>query len=236
MNKKIIKKICIALVAAVLMTLMAVPVYADNVNTTTIRLKGRTYYLVTEYNRAYNTRSRLLQKTSKGNKAVAVTKYSGQQRMEYVGTYGNKIYFNYAYGKTLRTYTYTVGKQGFKLETGGLYLEGIRGRYAYGYTWVPEDNTPRKLCVYDLAAKATTYIGLGYFSDSNYINGKIYYVRYSNQYRTAYIMRCNPDGTGKKILKTLKSRYPMYSFTVEKNRADYYIDRNNRYYAKSVRY
>lgn len=231
-----IKKICVALVISVLMTLMAVPVYADDINTTTIQLKGHTYYLVTEYNNSYNTRSRLFEKTSTGRRVAAATRYSGQRRMEYVGTYENKIYFDYSDGQNIKTYAYTIGQQGFKLENSRLRLEGIRGKYAYGYIWVPEDNTPRKLCIYNLETKKATYIGTGYFSDSNYINGKIYYMRYSNQYKTAYIMRCNPNGTGRQILKTLKSKYRMYSFSVEKNRAEYYLDINDRYYAKSVRY
>ena len=236
MNKKIIKKICIALMASVLMVLLTIPIHADSINYTTIRAKGRTYYLSIEYNSAYQMRSRLYQQTSNGKKVVASTGFANENRLEYIGTYGSKLYFSYKYNTNIRTYSYTIGKSGFKLENGSLYLEAMRGVYAYGYRKIPDDNSPRKLYAYNVVTKKFAYLGIGYFSDEKYINGKIYYVKYANHYKTAYIMRCNPNGTGRKNLKTLKSRYPMYSFTIGKNSADYYIDRNNRYYAKSVHY
>lgn len=236
MNRKFMKKIGIALLVSVLLVLMAVPVQADNINYTTIRAKGRTYYLSIEFNRKYQMRSRLYQKTSSGKKVVAATGFANEKRLEYVGTYGNKLYFSYKYNKRIRTYSYTIGKSGFKLENGSLYLQAMRGNYAYGYRQIPDDNSPTKLYIYNVATRKSTYIGLGYFSDIKYIGGKIYYVRYSNRYRTAYIMRCNPNGTGKKILKTLKNKYPMYVFTIGKNRATYYIDRNDEYREASVRY
>lgn len=236
MDKKITKKIGIALLASLLLILLAVPVHADGVNFTTIRAKGRTYYLSIEFNRSYQMRSRLYQKTSSGKKVVAATGFANENRLEYVGTYGNKLYFSYKYNTRIRTYSYTIGKSGFKLENGSLYLEAMRGTYAYGYRKIPEDNSPVKLYVYNVVTRRSAYIGLGYFSDAKYIDGKIYYMRYSDRYRTAYIMRCNPNGSGKQILKVLKNKYPMFVFSVGKNRATYYIDRNNRYYGASVRY
>lgn len=236
MDRKFLKKIGIAVMASVLMVLLTIPVHADGVNYTTIRAKGRTYYLSIEFNSAYQMRSRLYQQTSSGKKVVASTGFAGENRLEYVGTYGNKLYFSYKYNTNIRTYSYTIGKSGFKLENGSLYLEAMRGVYAYGYRQIPEDNSPRKLYAYNVVTRRFAYLGVGYFSDAKYINGKIYYMKYANRYKTACIMRCNPNGTGKKVLKTLKSRYPMYVFTVGKNRADYYIDRNNRYYEASVRY
>ena len=70
MNRKFMKKIGIALLVSVLLVLMAVPVQADNINYTTIRAKGRTYYLSIEFNRKYQMRSRLYQKTSSGKKVA----------------------------------------------------------------------------------------------------------------------------------------------------------------------
>ena len=236
MNKKILRKICAALLASVLMVMMALPVYADNINYTTIRAKGHTYYLSIEFNQKFKMRARLYEKVSSKKKVVAATGFAEDNRLEYLGSYGNKLYFSHQYNRRLRTYSYTIGKSGFKLESGSLYLEAIRGNYGYGYRQVPDDNSPRKLYIYNLTTRKAVYIGLGYFSDLKYINGKVYYVRYSNRYKTAYIMRCNPNGTGKKILKVLKNKYPMYSFTIEKNRASYYLDIRGRYYEKSVRY
>ena len=85
------KKIGIALLVSILLVLMAVPVQADNINYTTIRGKGRTYYLSIEFNRKYQMRSRLYQKTSSGKKVVAATGFANENRLEYVGTYGNKL-------------------------------------------------------------------------------------------------------------------------------------------------
>ena len=121
------KKIGIALLVSVLLVLMAVPVQADNINYTTIRAKGRTYYLSIEFNRKYQMRSRLYQKTSSGKKVVAATGFANENRLEYVGTYGNKLYFSYKYNTRIRTYSYTIGKSGFKLENGSLYLKAMRG-------------------------------------------------------------------------------------------------------------
>lgn len=64
----IYEKIGIALLVSILLVLMAVPVQADNINYTTIRGKGRTYYLSIEFNRKYQMRSRLYQKTSSGKR------------------------------------------------------------------------------------------------------------------------------------------------------------------------
>ena len=144
------KKIGIALLVSILLVLMAVPVQADNINYTTIRGKGRTYYLSIEFNRKYQMRSRLYQKTSSGKKVVAATGFANENRLEYVGTYGNKLYFSYKYNTRIRTYSYTIGKSGFKLENGSLYLQAMRGNYAYGYRQIPDDNSPTKLYIYML--------------------------------------------------------------------------------------
>lgn len=206
--------------ALFLMLLVALPIKASAysyTSTDTIRAKGKTFYLQNTYttNRNY---AKLYQKTASGRKLVA-SKSSAYWGMSYSAAYGNKLYFTYQFNNSVRTYSYTIGKKGFKLVKKNLQIAEAKGRYAIGYTARATDVGASRLCLYNLKTKKVKSLGNGY--DPKRIGNKFYYAKMSKDYKTMWIMRCNLNGTGKKVLKKVKTKYFMFGARVYKNYATY---------------
>ena len=210
-----IRKRLIALIMVAIMVFGLLPMNVQAANSyereKKISINGKTYILWTYY-RAYDDKeaSFLLEKTAKRQQLVA--EYSGDSRMEYEFCYGKKIFFTLGHRPetTERTYSYTIGATEFQLEKSPLQLADHRGRYAIGYTYRATDIGANKLCLYNLSNRKQTFLGRGY--DIRFIGGKVYYVKVSKDDKTAQIIRCNPDGSGKKILKTVKDKRGLYGF------------------------
>lgn len=185
--------------------------------TRTFKVNGRTYIEKHSEGGYYDTI--LYQKVSGHTRQVAkISKY-----LMYRFSYGGKLYFEFGEGAIpCVTYTYTIGKKGFKLERKNMALTEHRGRYAVGYISVPGDPSPGELCFYDMASKKMKKLGRG--SSIRFIGNKIYYASVYNKY-TMQIVRRNADGSGKKILKTVrenKNRTLTYMSITNSHEAWYY--------------
>lgn len=204
---KFMAAVVLALVVATV-SVPAVPVQAAKSTTKTIKAGGNTYYLV---NREQNGRfrSRLYLKTSSGNKMVAGTSYS-YSTMVYKFNYTNKLYFSYGADGIYNTYTYTIGRSGFYRARKGLDLVARYRNYGIGYTVQATDIGPDSLCLFRFKDNKVKNLGKGY--DIRYFNNKVYYVLVSRNQKLAKVMRCNPDGTSKKTLRTIRSNYQMFNF------------------------
>ena len=236
MIKSYLKKFLTVLLAVALVLSSGAPameVQAGS-DTTVIRSNGRTFYLKTYRRKDYREKACLYQQTSKGKKLVAKTGYS-YYGMSYAFSYDKKLYFNYQESDNIKVYSYTIGKSGFKRERNNLLLLKRYGSYALGYSAFPRDISPKTICIYNLRTKKVKVLGKVY--DPKFIDCKIYYAKLSKDLKTAYIMRCNPNGSGQKVLKKIRSRYCMFGFTVGKHRATYGIMvSNGRAQSRSVRY
>ena len=164
--------------------------------TRTFKVNGRTYIEKHSEGGYYDTI--LYQKVSGRTRQVAkISKY-----LMYRFSYGGKLYFEFGEGAIpCVTYTYTIGKKGFKLERKNMALTEHRGRYAVGYISVPGDPSPGELCFYDMASKKMKKLGRG--SSIRFIGNKIYYASVCNKH-TMQIIRRNANGGGKKVLKTVR--------------------------------
>lgn len=159
----------------------------------TFRVNGRTYYIS---NDMYSTV--LYQKTGYNYRLVA----SIGKNMNYKFSYGNKLYFSGGGEWTsCYTYSYTVGKKGFN-RVGSFFLKSHRGRYAIGYMDIAGDPSPSSLCMFNLSSRKITRIGKG--CDIKFIGNKIYYAAVKNKY-TMQIIRRNANGSGKRVVKTIKT-------------------------------
>lgn len=177
---------------------------AVNGNTTTVQASsytvksnGRIYL---EKHNDYSHNTVLYQKVSGRYRQVA----KSSNWIRYRFSYGKKMYFTSGgEGSACITYTYTVGKKGFKLERRNMMLTDHRGRYAIGYITLAGDPSPSTLCCYDLVRKKMTRLGRG--CDIKFIGNKIYYA-YSYNRNTMQVIRRNANGSGKKVLKTIRGR------------------------------
>ena len=181
-------------------------------NTTIISARGKTFYLVEQSSRTqYKNITKLYQRTSYGNKLVANMSYSGNAGITYSLNYGNKMYFCVEEsGFYYNTYSYTIGKKGFRKERNGLKLIDRRGKYAIAYIHEATDIAPNTYCLYNLSSKKRQNIGYGY--GIRFIGKKIYYVKSPKNMKQAQIIRCNYNGSGKRVLKRLKSSWNMHGF------------------------
>lgn len=205
---------------ALFLLLLALPVKVSAYSyssTDTIQAKGKTFYLQKTYSSDKNL-VKLYQKTASGRKLVA-SKGSAYWTMSYSASYGNKLYFTYQFNNSVNTYSYTIGKKGFKLVKKNLQIADAKGRYAIGYTSRATDVGSSKLCLYDLKTKKLKSLGRGY--DPKRIENKYYYAKMSKDYKTMWIMRCNLNGTGEKVLKKVKTKHFMFGTRVYKNYATY---------------
>ena len=196
-------------------------------NTTIISARGKTFYLVEQSSRTqYKNITKLYQRTSYGNKLVANMSYSGNAGITYSLNYGNKLYFCVEEsGLYYNTYTYTIGKKGFKKERNGLKLIDRRGKYAIAYIHEATDIAPNTYCLYNLSSKKRQNIGYGY--GIRFIGKKIYYVKSSKNMKQAQIIRCNYNGSGKRVLKRLKSSWNMHGFRfINAHKVQYHISSN----------
>lgn len=194
-----------------------------NVRATTVQASSRTFksngrtYMEKHNDNTLNTV--LYQKVSGRYKQVA----KSSRYLWYRFSYGKKLYFSEVVdGGPCRTYTYTAGKKGFKLEYRNMMLTDHRGRYAIGHITVAGDPSPSLLCCYDLARKKMTRLGRG--CDIKFIGNKIYYA-YSYNQNTMQVIRRNANGSGKKVLKTIKEKknYVLtYMFVDSPHKVRYY--------------
>lgn len=170
--------------------------------TRTINVYGKTYYMVSnEY------RTSLYLKNGYYYTLVAQT---SQSFMNYSFSYKRNLYFvGGGEGRPCVTYKYKVGSYGFQ-RVGSVYLSGHKGKYAVGYTTLAGDPSPSSLCMYNLSTGRLTSLGRG--CDIKFIGNKIYYAACKNKY-TMQIVRRNSNGSGKKVIKTIR--------TAKKNRLTY---------------
>ena len=196
-------------------------------NTTIISVKGKTFYLVEQSSRTqYKNITKLYQRTNYGNKLVASINYSGNAGITYSLNYENKMYFCVEEsGLYYNTYTYTIGKKGFRKERNGLKLIDRRGKYAIAYIHEATDVAPNRYCLYNLSSKKSQSVGYGY--GIRFIGKQIYYVKSSWDMKQAQIIRCNYNGSGKRVLKRMKSSWNMHGFRfINAHKVQYHISSN----------
>ena len=196
-------------------------------NRSIISVKGRTFYLVEQSSRSqYKNISKLYLKTSYGNKLVANMSYSGNAGITYSLNYGNKLYFCVEEsGLYYNTYSYTIGQKGFRKEKNGLKLIDRRGKYAIAYIHEATDIGPNSYCLYNLSSKKRQNIGYGY--GIRFMGKQLYYVKSSKNMRQAQVIRCNYNGSGKRVLKRLKSSWRMSGFRfIDRHKVRYHISSN----------
>lgn len=169
------------------------------------RVNGRTY--IEKQNIGYYSSTALYQKVSGRTRQVAkISKF-----LRYRFSYGKKLYFSGGgEGTPCVTYTYTIGRKGFKLERNNMMLTEHRGRYAVGYITLAGDPSPSQLCFYNLARKKMTKLGRG--CDIQFIGNKIYYASVYNK-NIMQIVRRNANCSGKKVLKTVRENNKKYVIT-----------------------
>lgn len=185
--------------------------------TWTFKVNGRTYIEKHSEGGYYDTV--LYQKVSGRTRQVAKT----SNWIRYRFSYGGKMYFTGGgEGRTCLTYTYTIGQKGFKLERKNMLLTEHRGRYAIGYITQAGDPSPSQLCFYNIASRKMTKLGRG--CSIRFIGNKIYYASVYNKY-TMQIVTRNANGSGKKVLKTVrenKNRNLTYMEITNSHEAWYY--------------
>lgn len=189
-------------------------VHADS---QTFKTNGKTFTVVSNY----NSGTTLYQKVSGYYKPVARISKTARYRF----SYGKKIYFSEGgEGRNCYTYTYTIGKKGFKFEK-NIYLKDHRGKYAIGYLSLAGDLSPSSMCCYNLSTKKVTKLGRG--CDIHFIGNKIYYAYACNQHsgrQTAMqVIRRNANGGGKKVLKTVRiKRGTSYMYVLSAHKVKYW--------------
>ena len=193
-------------------------------NTTVISANGKMFYLVERsLSSQYKNNSKLYLKTSYGNKLVASMNYDGNAGISYSLSYGKKLYFCVEEsGLYYKTYTYTIGKKGFQKERNGLKLIERRGKNAIAYIHEATDVGPNRYCLYNLSSKKSKNLGYGY--GIKFMGRKVYYVKVSQDLKQAQVIRCNYNGSNRKILKRLKNSWQMTSFRfVNAHKIQYHI-------------
>ena len=192
-------------------------VYADS---RTFNTNGKTFIVVSNYNNG----TTLYQKVSGYYKQVARTSRTGS----YIFSYGKKLYFSEGgEGRNCYTFTYTIGKKGFNFEN-NIRLKDHRGKYAIGYLSLAGDPSPSSMCWYNLSTKKVIKLGRG--CDIHFIGNKIYYAYACNQYsgrQTAMqVIRRNANGSGKKVLKTIRIKQgTSYMYVLSAHKVKY-LDSN----------
>lgn len=189
---------------------------------------GKTFYL-----ESGQYQSLLYRKNGNNYRLVAK---SGASFLQYQFSYGNKLYFSRGgEGVSCVTYSYTLGKSGFK-KFGPVFLTGHSGKYAVGYYKnLAGDPSPSSLCMVNLSSGRITRLGKG--CDIKFMGGKIYYASSVNSY-TMQIIRRNANGSGKKVLKTIKTSKKnrlTYVGNITKHSARCYII-GNQWTLKTVRF
>lgn len=158
-----------------------------------------------------------------------------QGSLDYRFTYGKKLYFTRGgEGRSCVTYSYTIGKSGFK-KVGSVCLTSHSGKYAVGYLRLAGDPSPSSLCMMNLSSGKITKLGKG--CDIKFIGSKIYYASSVNSY-TMKIIRRNASGSGKKVIKTIrtsKNNRLTYVGNLTKHSATCYII-GNQWVTKTVRW
>lgn len=194
--------------------------YTVRADSQTFKTNGKTFIVVTNYNNG----TTLYQKISGYYRQVARTSKTARYRF----SYGKKIYFSEGgEGRNCYTYTYTIGKKGFKFEK-SICLTDHRGKYAIGYLSLAGDPSPSSMCCYNLSTKKVTKLGRG--CDIHFIGNKIYYAYACNQssgWQTAMqVIRRNADGSGKKVIKTIRIKQgTSYMYVLSPHKVKY-LDRN----------
>ena len=181
-------------------------------NTTTISANGKTFYLTeSSLSSQYKNNSKLYLKTSYGRKLVASMNYDGDAGISYSLSYGKKLYFCVeSSGLYYNTYTYTIGKKGFRKERNNLKLIERRGKNAIAYIHEATDVGPNRYCLYNLSSRKCKNLGYGY--GIKFTGKRVYYVKVSQDLKQAQVIRCNYNGSNKKVLKKLKSSWRMSNF------------------------
>ena len=150
-------------------------------------------------------------KTSYGRKLVASMNYDGDAGISYSLSYGKKLYFCVeSSGLYYNTYTYTIGKKGFQKERNNLKLIERRGKNAIAYIHEATDVGPNRYCLYNLSSRKCKNLGYGYCI--KFTGKRVYYVKVSQDLKQAQVIRCNYNGSNKKVLKKLKSSWRMSNF------------------------
>lgn len=211
-----------------LITGLCMKPYTVKADTATFRAAGKTYYMETG-----KTQTLLYLKNGNRYRLVAENK---QSFMKYKFVYGKKLYF-VAGGeeKPCVTYSYAEGKSGFQ-KVGTMYLLSHRGKYAVGYTSMAGDPQPSSLCLFNLSSGKLTRLGKG--CDIKFIGDKIYYASVRNSY-TMQIVRRNASGSGKKVIKTIKTSKNnrlSYVGNITAHSARCYYIINGKWVEKNVRF
>lgn len=155
---------------------------------------------------------------------------------EYVFTYNHKLYFTYyPQGGTTMTFSYKIGGDHFELDQYGMGVINHKNQYAIGYTSYATDVSSMGLGLYNLKTKKVKKLGNGY--TVKLISGKVYYDSMSSNYKKFKVIRCNLDGSRKKVLKTVTNKKEMVGVQVYKHYATYCVMiENGRSVSKKVRY
>lgn len=194
-------------------------------NTTTISANEKVFYLTeSSLSSQYKNNSKLYLKTSYGRKLVASMNYDGNAGITYSLSYGKKLYFCVeSSGLYYNTYTYTLGKKGFQKERNNLKLIERRGKNAIAYIHEATDVGPNQYCLYNLSSRKCKNLGYGY--GIKFTGKRVYYVKVSQDLKQAQVIRCNYNGSNKKVLKKLKSSWRMSGFRfVNAHKVRYHID------------
>ena len=193
----------------------------------TFNAAGKTFYMESGQ---YQTL--LYRKNGNNYRLLAKTR---QSFLDYRFSYGNKLYFSRGgEGRSCVTYSYTLGKSGFK-KVGSVCLTSHSGKYAVGYLTLAGDPSSSSLCMMNLSSGKITRLGRG--CDIKFIGGKIYYASSVNSY-TMQIIRRNANGSGRKLLKTIKTSRRnrlTYVGNITKHSARCYIV-GNQWVVKTIRW
>lgn len=207
------KKYFILGIVFVLLT-MHIPVKANAayIQKNTFKVKGHTYIFITKSNYPKPYSAKLYQLSNGKRKLKASKSYREPFYLQYAGNYKNKIYFNRNSAGGDGVEVYTIGKKGFRKETGKVKgLAAIKGKYALGYTFLPNDASARNICIYNLSTKKVTPLA-EYVYSPTLIKGKFYYAKMNTndffKMDKTQIIRCNPNGCNKKVMKSIALDYP----------------------------
>lgn len=190
------------LIAALLPGFTACPVKASS-NTQSFSAGGVKYSLTYTYKNSKYT-FRLYKNTGSGRQRLASLK-TGWFYLTYSGKYKKKLYFTARDTGRVKLYSYTIGKSKFVKEKDNVGITGLKGKYAIGGTAFATDVSGSSLCLYNVATKKVKPLkGKGY--SPKRIGNKFYYVTINQDYTKFSVIRCNPSGSGKKVLLTKKSQ------------------------------
>lgn len=192
------------LIATLLWGILCCPVKASSTSES-FTAGGVKYSLTYTYQNSHYT-YRLWKNTTSGKRALASLK-TGLFNLSYSGNYKKKLYFTAKDTGRVKLYSYTIGKSKFVKEKDNVGITALKGKYAIGGTGFATDVNGSRLCLYNVSTKKVkplTDPGEGY--SPKRIGNKFYYAATNKDHTKFSVIRCNPNGSGKKVLFTKKSK------------------------------